>query len=263
MKFSFIMCDPVSQLEDLTARMELLAELGYHGVELVATHPLGYDVAELAAAAKRIPLPVVSLLSGWSYSNEGLCLSSPVEATRGRAVERLIEYIEIAQRLGAIVVVGLMQGLRTDEPDPEVANVRIADALARAARAAEERRVSLIIEPVNHLQVGFNHTAAAVARLVERIASPAVNLMLDTIHMNIEEHSMLETIRRYGGRIGHFHLCESSGGPFGGGNLDFPAVLATLEEAGYDKYVSIKIYRDATWRDAAESAMELLRRLRA
>ena len=156
-----------------------------------------------------------------------------------------------------------MQGLRSDEPDPEIANERITEALARVARAAEERRVPLIIEPVNHLQVGFNHTAAEVAALVERIGSPAANLMLDTIHMDLEEQSMLATIRRYGKRIGHFHLCESNGGPFGSGNLDFASVWAALREAGYDKQVSIRIYRDASWHDAARSAMEFLRSLPA
>ena len=91
-----------------------------------------------------------------------------------------------------------------------------------------------------------------MAALIDGIGSPALNLMLDTIHMNIEERSLLDTIRRYGKRIGHFHLCESNGGPFGGGNLDFAAVLAALDEAGYDKYVSVKIYRHASWDDAAE-----------
>lgn len=262
MKFSFIMCDPVPELGELAARMSRLAQLGYQGVELVATHPLGYAVDELAAVAEQTRLPVVSLLSGWSYSNEGLCLSSPDEAIRDRAVARLIEYVELAQRLGAIVVVGLMQGFRSDEPDPAVANVRITEALSRVARTAEDRRVPLIIEPVNHLQVGFNHTAAEVTELLDRIGSPAAGLMLDTIHMNIEERSMLETIRRYGRRIGHFHLCESNGGPFGSGNLDFAAVLAILDEVHYDKYASVKIYRDATWEDAAGSAIEFLRRLR-
>lgn len=262
MKFSYIMCDPVPQLGELAARMTRLAELGYQGVELVATHPLGYDVDQLAAVADQSRLPVVSLLSGWSYSNEGLGLSSPDDAIRDRAVTRLIEYVELAERLGAIVVVGLMQGLRGDEPDPAVANTRIVEALARVARRAEAGRVSLIIEPVNHLQVGFNHTAAEVSQLVDRIGSPAAGLMLDTIHMNIEERSMLETIRRHGGRLGHFHLCESNGGPFGSGNLDFAAVLAALDEVRYDKYASVKIYRDASWEDGARSAMEFLRRLR-
>jgi 5-keto-L-gluconate epimerase len=261
MKFSYIMCEPVSDLAELAARMKRVAELGYDGIELTATHPLGYRVEELLAVVERTRLPVVSLLSGWSYSNEGLSLATPDPAVRDRAVARLIEYVELAERLGSIVVVGLMQGLRSDEPDPARANERIAAALARVARVAEYRHVPLIVEPVNHLQVGFNHTAAEVTGLVERIGSPAVNLMLDTIHMNIEERSLVDTIGRYGNRIGHFHLCESNGGPFGSGNLDFAAVLAALGQTGYDEFVSIKIYRDASWEDAATSAIEFLRAL--
>lgn len=78
----------------------------------------------------------------------------------------------------------------------------------------------IVIEPVNHLQVGFNHTAAEVADLIAGIDSPAVTLMLDTIHMNIEERSMLDTIRDHGRRLGHFHLADSNGGLFGTGHLD-------------------------------------------
>ena len=262
MKFSYLVYEPVPDLPELVARMKRVSELGYDGIELVATHPLGYPIQELVAAVERTRLPVVSLLSGWSYSNEGLCLSSPDATVRNRATARLIEYVELAARLGSLVVVGLMQGLRTDEPDPVKANERIAAALSRVARAAELQRVPIIIEPVNHLQVGFNHTAAEVAELIHRIGSPAVTLMLDTIHMNIEERSMLDTIRNYGKRIGHFHLCESNGGPFGSGNLDFDSVLAALDEVGYDKYVSVKIYRNASWENASRSAIEFLRGLR-
>jgi sugar phosphate isomerase/epimerase len=261
MKFSYILCEPVPELAELAARMKRVAELGYDGIELTATHPLGYPAEELMAVVNQTRLPVVSLLSGWSYSNEGLSLATPDEAIRDRAVARLIEYVELAQRLGSIVVVGLMQGLRSDEPDPARANERIAAALDRVARVAEDRHVPLIVEPVNHLQVGFNHTAAEVAELIDRVGSPRANLMLDTIHMNIEERSLVDTIRRYGNRIGHFHLCESNGGPFGSGNLDFAAVLAALKISGYDKYVSVKIYRSASWEAAAASAIEFLRGL--
>jgi sugar phosphate isomerase/epimerase len=262
MKLSYIVCEPASDLAALELRIERIAELGYDGIELVATHPLGYPIEALVAASQRARLPVVSLLSGWSYANEGLCLSSPDRAIRDRAVDRLIEYVELAAQLDSLVVVGLMQGLRADEPDLATANERIAAALADVSRVAEKRRVPIIIEPVNHLQVGFNHTAAAVAELIDRVGSPAVSLMLDTIHMNIEERSMLETIRQYGKRIGHFHLCESNGGPFGSGNLDFTAVLTALAEVGYDKYVSVKIYRDESWEAAAQSAIESLRGLK-
>ena len=125
MKFSYLFYEPISDLRELTSRMRQVAELGFDGVELTATHPMGYDIADLASVIKEIGLPVVSFLSGWSYSNEGLCLVSPDANVRDRAVERLIEYVAMASRVGAIVVIGLMQGLRSDERDTNTANERI------------------------------------------------------------------------------------------------------------------------------------------
>jgi D-psicose/D-tagatose/L-ribulose 3-epimerase len=171
----------------------------------------------------------------------------------------LTEYVEQASRLGALLVVGLMQGLRRDEPDPIRAHERIADCLHQLGRAAADRGVTVVIEPVNHLQVGFHHTAAAVAALVEEVRSPALGYMLDTIHMNIEERSVLETIRTHGPHIRHFHLCETNGGPFGTGNLDFTAVVNSLRETGYPHTVSVKVYREGTWEEGARCAAAFLR----
>lgn len=261
MKISFMLIDPVNDLEELSRRMGIIADLGYSGIELVATHPLGYRIEDLAGLAKRHGVPIVSFLSGWSYANEKLCLASADAAVRIRAADRIADYVRMAVAVNALVVVGLMQGLRTDEPDGAVANDRIVECLKRVARVAEEQSVRVVIEPVNHLQVGFNHTAAEAAALVDRVGSPALGYMLDTIHMNIEERSILDTIRSHGRRIGHFHLCDTNGGPFGTGGLDFPAVLATLRESGYERFISLKIYRGATWDEAAKTSAELLRRL--
>lgn len=260
MKISNLVYEPVQQLSELARRMEMVASLGYHGIELTATHPPGYSAADVAALSRKHALPVVSLLSGWSYGNEGLCLSSPDAAVRQRAVERLIDYLGYAAELGAVVVVGLMQGLRSDEPDETKAQERIADCLREAARAAEQRSVALVIEPVNHLQVGFNHTAGEVRTLIDHVGSPALRYMLDTIHMNIEERSVLDTIAKYGPRARHFHLCESNGAPYGTGNLDFPKVLAAIKDSGYEHYVSVKIYRKSPWEASARSAAEFLKR---
>src|SRR5262245_35492630 len=114
MKISFLIYEPLLQISDLAQRMEFIAGLGYYGIELSAFHPLAYPIEEVVALSEKFQLPVVSLLSGWSYGNEGLCLASPDEAVRGRAVERLIEYVGQAAQLGAVLVVGLMQGLRSD-----------------------------------------------------------------------------------------------------------------------------------------------------
>ena len=260
MKLSFLICEPVRELADLANRMERLAALGYRGVELTLKHPLDYPLAEVAALAERLQLPVVSLLSGWSYSHEGLCLCSPNADVRARAVERLAGYVDAAARLNALLVVGLMQGLRSDEPDDNLASERVKACLSEVAVLAAGRQVDLVIEPVNHLQVGFHHTADEVAALVASVASPSLGYMLDTIHMNIEERSIIETVQRHGPQIRHFHLCESNGGPFGDGNLDFAAVLGELKASGYDRFASVKIYRKLAWHEAARQAAEFVRR---
>ncbi len=259
MKLSFIFYESVPDLSELDRRMGRLASLGYHGVELTASHPMPYPIDELVELARRHRLPVVSWLSGWSYANEGLCLSSPRTDVRQRAVDRLIEYAGHAARLGSVLVVGLMQGLRTDEADETEANRRITECLRTVADAAVELSTTIVLEPVNHLQVGFNHTAAEAASMVERVGSPGLSYMLDTIHMNIEERSILETIRLHGRRIRHLHLCESNGGQFGTGGLDFQSVLQTLVDVGYSHFVSVKIYRKADWEQAAQGAMAFLR----
>jgi sugar phosphate isomerase/epimerase len=258
-KPSFLIYEPVTELGELDRRMARIASLGYQGVELTASHPMPYPIEEVVALTRRHGLPVVSLLSGWSYAHEGLCLSSPRSEVRQRAVDRLVEYAGLAARLGAVLVVGLMQGLRTDEPDETEANRRIASCLRPVAEAAAERGTMAVLEPVNHLQVGFNHTVAEAAAMVERVGSPGLGYMLDTIHLNIEERSVLHTIRAHGRRIRHFHLCETNGGPFGTGNLDFRGVLQALNEVGYAHFASVKIYRKVDWEEAAQGAMAFLR----
>jgi sugar phosphate isomerase/epimerase len=258
-KLSFLFYSPVPQLDELDRRMGRIAGLGYSGVELTLCHPMPYPVADVVALTRKHHLPVVSLLSGWSYANEGLCLCSPKADVRQRAINRLIEYVAHAAALGAVLVVGLMQGLRSDEADETEANKRIADCLRPVADAAMKLGAKVVLEPVNHLQVGFNHTAAEAVAMVERVGSPALSYMLDTIHLNIEERSILDAIRCHGRRIAHFHLCETNGGPFGTGNLDFPSVLRALAEMDYAHYASIKIYRKLDWEESALTAMAFLR----
>jgi sugar phosphate isomerase/epimerase len=259
MKFSFLFYEPIPDLQKLDRRMARIAALGYDGIELSASHPAPYPPEDVLALSRKHRLPVVSMLSGWSYGNEKLCLASPRAEVRQRAVERLSEYAGYTARLGAVLVVGMMQGLRFDEADEAAAQERIAAGLQALAAAATKQSATVVLEPVNHLQVGFNHTAAEAAALVQKIGSPSLRYMLDTIHLNIEERSILEAIRLHAPRIRHFHLCETNGGPFGSGNLDFSSVLKTLKESGYAHFVSVKIYRKSNWEQAAAEAIAFLR----
>ena len=263
-RFSYILVDPPKDFgpfADLERALGRLAELGYRGVEFSLTHPLGFDLNALERALRASGLALPSLLTGWSYFNEGLCLCSPDASVRNRAVDRLLGHVEVAARFNALLVVGQMQGFRSDEPDEKVANDRIAECLGRVARVAEAKGASLVLEPVNHLQVGFNHTVAQALGLIKRVGSPALKPMVDTFHMNIEEKSVTDPIRAVGASLAHVHLCETNGGALGSGHLDFPAVFRALSDARYDKFVSVKIYRNASWEEGASGAMAFLKEM--
>ncbi len=261
-RLSFIVMsrlDRIESLDRLDRTLAFVRECGYEGVEFNVTDPLGIDPDDLERLLRKNNLVVPSFLSGEAYS-EGLCLCSPDKAVRNRAVKRLIGYIDTAQRFGAVLVVGLLQGLRRDEPDPLAANGRITEGLKVVADTADEKGVEIVIEPVNHLQVGFNNSVAEVLALIRAIGSPAVRPMVDTIHLNIEEQSLTAPIEACGKALRHVHLCENNGGRFGSGHVDFAAVRETLDRIGYDRFASVKVYRDMSVEEAAQSSIEHLRR---
>ena len=55
---------------------------------------------------------------------------------------------------------------------------------------------------------------------IGRIGGDNLGMLLDTFHMNIEEPSIEESIRRAGDRIFHFHYSDSNRWYPGAGHLD-------------------------------------------
>jgi len=258
-RYSFIIIERLNDLgpDEISARLGHLAKLGYAGVEfqLVPTSDAFVDRLERSLADSGLVVP--SFLTGEAYG-EGLCLSSPDAHVRKTTVDRLISYLPTVKRFDAAMVVGLLQGRASDEPHTAVAVERIEDGLKRVAEAAEGAGVDVVIEPVNHLQVGFHNSVAEVLSLIARIRSPALRPMVDTLHMNIEEASLTDPIRACGTALRHVHLCESHGGRFGTGLVDFPSVLGTLRGVGYARWCSVKVYRRLAFADAAKTSIDFL-----
>ena len=79
--------------------------------------------------------------------------------------------------------------------------------LRKVAHYAESRGVLLMLEPVNRYMVGLVHTVAEGIQMMQEINSPALCLVPDVFHMNIEEcGGTLGGIKEAAGYIGCFHL---------------------------------------------------------
>ncbi|MBI3470444.1 MAG: sugar phosphate isomerase/epimerase [Candidatus Solibacter usitatus] len=265
MRRSYILMDRLSSFprpEDLRRVVDTVRACGYDGIELNLTEPFGFDIGLLERWLSETGLVVPSFLTGEAYF-DGLCLSSPDAEVRRRTVARLAGYTAAAERFHAVLVVGLLQGRRSDEPDTERARARIVQGLRGLARAAEARGVEVVVEPVNHLQVGFHNSVAEVRELIRQVGADSIRPMVDTVHMNIEEASLTQPILDCGAALRHVHLCESNGGRFGSGHIDFKAVLGALRRIEYHGFVSVKVYRHLDLPEAARSSIEYLRGLEA
>ena len=260
LRYSFIVMDRLASFSTPAFHdaLQTLRDCGYEGVELNLTEPTGLDLNQVARWTRELNLQVPSWLTGEAYS-DGLCLSSADPAIRRATVERLIRYLDVAEQFGSILVVGLLQGLRRDEPDALIAGARIREGLRRLADAAERKGIEIVIEPVNHLQVGFHNSVAEVKALIAAVNSPSVKPMIDTLHMNIEEKSLRRPILDCGSALRHVHLCDSNGGEFGSGHVDFSEALRALDDAGYSGFASVKVYRHLGFEAAARTSIEYLR----
>lgn len=234
--------------------------MGYKGIEFGLGIPMGFEPDRLMDYLYTMDLSVSAVLTGINAA-DNLYLSVADEDVRNKAVQRLQELIPIAKKLRTTMIVGTMQGTRRLEPNREVGKERILACLKQVALTAEEYGQSIVLEPMNHMECGYGYTLDEVMETIDQIGSPFFKPMLDTIHMNIEERSIVDTFHKAGSELLHVHLCETNARAAGQGHLDYRAVFKALDDIHYNHWIAVKAYQMPSWLDGASASMEYLKRL--
>jgi len=235
------------------------AELGYDGIEISIRSPSEVENLGLGKLLTDHGLRLAAIASGRILVDDGLSLSDPEAARRDDAARRLNELVELAGEYGAVLIVGLVRGMRPADGDVPAANARLVDTLGRCADHASACGASIVLEAINRYETTLQCTAAEALDLVEQVGRPNVNVLLDTFHMNIEEPSVPVAIHSIGDRLGHFHVADSNRRAPGLGHIDFRAVLTALRDIDYTGWISAEILPLPGDRAAAEQAFSHLR----
>ena len=211
------------------------AACGYEAIEIQLPKADMLDGDSFFSCCDRLGLRLVSITTGLAV-REGLSLSSPDETVRQRAVARLREMIDLAADCGhhPDVMIGLLSGKVTDCPSREIFLDNLGRSLKAVSDYAGERDIRINLEPVNHLDCPGLNTWADTVQLLDRFGCDRVYLGLDLYHMNLDESDMLETIRRYGNRIGSVQLMDRNRQVPGNGDFDFGPILEAVKSTGYD-----------------------------
>jgi 5-keto-L-gluconate epimerase len=247
---------------DLEEGFRNAAELGYRGVDLSLLDSAALDKDWIIGKAQSYKLNIYTIATGQTYYNDGYSLYSAEADTREMAVARIRSHIDFASRLGAMVIIGGVRGRITAGDDQ--ARLRQEQsgrqAICQCLKHAEDKGVTLLLEPINRYETNIINTLNEGVSLIEEMGSPNLKLLPDIFHMNIEEKSIEESILGYKSHIGYVHFADSNRQAPGFGHIDFRKILSTLEEINYDNAIGLEILPKPDDFSAAKQAIFHLKR---
>lgn len=150
----------------------------------------------------------------------------------------------VAARLRSQVLVATA-GLRAaGGPDDSEQLEVVADGLSRAAGIAAAHGVRIALEPLNDRvdHPGTLLTSSLLAsQVIDRVDSKSLGILLDVYHSHAMGEDVVEIIRALGPRIFHVQVADDPGrNEPGTGHIDWVAVLAALEEVGYEGSIGLE-----------------------
>jgi D-psicose/D-tagatose/L-ribulose 3-epimerase len=114
--------------------------------------------------------------------------------------------------------------------------------LGELGERAQHYGVRLAIEPINRFETDLINTAEAAVRLIDEIGHPAVQIMLDSFHLTLEERNLFNAIVSCGSRLIHMQVSENYRGPPGSGQTRWQDIRTALEAINYSGAISIESF---------------------
>lgn len=216
-----------------------LREQGISGFEIPMFDPAAIDAQSIRNAMEKhgLECTVCAILP------PGVNPISPDAAVRHGAVEHLIRCIETAAETGAKLVggplyapIGYLPERRRSDQDWSWA----VECFGRVGEALDANAMHLAIEPVNRSETFFLRTAAEAKAFCKAVDHPRIGITIDTFHANIEEKSICGAVSEAGSRLLHMHMSENDRGLLGSGHVDFPGIVASLQQTGYEGFLTIE-----------------------
>jgi D-psicose/D-tagatose/L-ribulose 3-epimerase len=247
--------------------------------EELAAHALawGYDGIEFMPDPLRVPDPaefddalrstgaIMPVVNTGRVFAQGLALLHADGALRRKTIAAFKDVLDFAGYFQARVGLGAARGAGIPGASREEMD-RLADEVFRElAEHAEKAGAIIMLEPADPGVTSYINTVDEAMAWVDRIASPAFSVMLDTYQLTEAEPSIEHGIRAARGQARHIHLYDPSRWPPGvlaeKDRLDWPLIMRLLREEGFRGSGSVVLAPEGDPEAAARQAAAYLRRL--
>lgn len=237
---------------DAPRALERAADLGFDHVVVPLRRFEDIDPSAIAKIFERFGITPVNAAGQTPDAD----IASPEKEVRIRGLNRLRSSIHLARDMGSRHIGGVLYtALRKfDHAATPAGFDAAAEAIAIVGEEARTAGLRLAIEIVNRYESNLINTVAEGLRFLDVVKCDNVYLHLDTFHMNIEEVSLIDAIRRALPRLAYFELDQNHRGSPTGGLIDFKPLLAELARLDYTGIVGIEAFsRQALAEDHADA----------
>lgn len=131
--------------------------------------------------------------------------------------------------------------------------------LKECAKLGEESGIQMNLEALNvttdHVGNYLKYTRDA-AEMTGLIGSPKLKVLYDVYHMQLNEGSICDTIRKYVDQLGHIHVADAPGRHEPGtGEINYSKVFQCLEESGYKGLIGYELIPQNSTAEAVKAIM--------
>lgn len=220
-----------SSLKTLAAKA---AALGFGSIELPVETPGDWSperARDVLAEHRLLPIVVGAMGPG---RNLIAAPASEIVATQNY----LVHCIDVAERIGSRIVAGPFYAAtgrtwRMTDADRAAHHDELRAALTPVVNRAERGGIRLAVEPLNRYETSLINTVEQGLDALGPLLGRGLGLALDSYHLNIEEKSIGDAIRRAGEHLAYVQVCGNDRGAVGDDHIDWPAFLDALDDVDY------------------------------
>lgn len=246
----------------------ILGDLSQTGFDLVEIPVSDYSAAEVSALRGELQQSGLACTTATLLDADHNPIADDPRV-RAAALDKLKADIDLSAELGSLALIGPMHsGHKVFHGRGPTAQEfeRCVEVLGKAAEYAASAGIELSVEFLNRFECYFANTTAQMAALAETIDYPALGVLYDTHHANIEESDIGAAIREHRQQINHIHISESHRGTPGTGSVDWQSTFEALKAIGYDGRIVIEAFGTDVadvvpavniWRDCFESKQQV------
>ena len=250
---------PILLTGDICDCLRKAAALGFDAIEYHTRETTVFDYDKVCATMAETGCRISMIVTGRLFTEGGYSLTSPDPEKERMAVEGMLLYVDMAARLDADLVLGWAKGNIRAAESREIFFERLTKNFRTIDAAAAQKNVKVVIEVINHYEVDVFTTAAEVAAYLEAEGFTNLYAHLDSFHMLLEEESFTKAIETVKGRLGYFHIADSTRWYPGSGYMDFKEILRALEATGYDGYLALECFPHADNLDTAAKGLQYMK----